>query len=209
MPHPRRPICRPRHLFWARPHKPVEDVIPAFILVVFAAGNFYKTDFFCSNRASEGAPAQSRRLAAGRREKSWFPFFPLPALFPPPKLQRRTFDPTTNGDADFQGNPCKRCTSHTLFFQHLGVLLQNDPQLVELTLLPEHNTRAQGGQLWRSARRLHFIPGATLALTRQPQPFSPAGPLMYECPHSSATEADNRAHFIAGSRNPGRYFSSQ
>lgn len=153
MPHPRRPICRPRHLFWARPHKPVEDAIPAFILVVFTAGNFYKTDFFCSNRASEGAPAQSRRLAAGRREKSWFPFFPLPALFktrPCSLLQSfsaehlirlqtvtQTFKATHASDAH-----------HTLFiFQHLGVLLQNDPQLVELTLLPEHNTRAQGGQL--------------------------------------------------------------
>lgn len=52
-----------------------------FILVVFTAGNFYKTDFFCSNKASEGAPTQSRGLAAGRREKNWFPFFPLPALF--------------------------------------------------------------------------------------------------------------------------------
>lgn len=63
--------------------------------------------------------------------------------------------------------------------------------------------------LGRPALRPHFIPGATLALTRQPRPFSPAGPLMYEWPHSSATEADDRAHFIAGSRNPDRYFSSQ
>lgn len=30
--------------------------------------------------------------------------------------------------------------THFLFFQHLGVLLQNDPQLVELTLLREDNS---------------------------------------------------------------------
>lgn len=43
----------------------------------------------------------------------------------------------------------------------------------------------------RSLLQLHFIPGATLALTRQPALSSAADPLMYEWPHSSTTEADD------------------
>lgn len=60
-----------------------------------------------------------------------------------------------------------------------------------------------------SALQRHFIPGAPLALTRQPPPPSAAGPLMYERPLGSATAADDGALFIAASRNLDRYFSSQ
>lgn len=136
MPHPRRPICRPRHLFSARPHKPVEDVIPAFILVVFTAGKtFTRQTSSAQTRLQKEAPAQSRGLAAGRREKNCFPFFsPLPALFktrPCSLIQSFSAEHLIRLQTVTQTFMATHAIAahHNAFFYY--VLLQNGPQVHE------------------------------------------------------------------------------